>query len=294
MVRQHPDQEHRRDQRDGGKPRADAQYPHAPAQVRQPPVPVRRCGAASIRQRPAAHQQLRQDAAPRQAPQEDARGRPPRPRLQPDDAHARHPRGLPHVAQLQVPQARRRRLRRGAHAGDERVQQRPHHRRLPPLDARGRPRDQPGLGGHVHHLRQRLEPARGPAGAGPLPPHRSDQDSHRLPAGDGGDRRGEGARGGQAEAQAGAARRLQGQVQGHRPEDGQERLAAGGRAQGAARLRPVEDRARQEGEQQDHHGRRAQARARPHQGAGRGQGLPRRGEGHQQLRRHGPGCQRRR
>mmetsp|Transcript_10596 Transcript_10596/g.21471 ORF Transcript_10596/g.21471 Transcript_10596/m.21471 type:complete len:214 (+) Transcript_10596:1158-1799(+) len=196
------------------------------------------------------------------------------------------------MEELQIPEARRQRLRRRTHAGDERLQHGPDHRRLPALDARGRPRRQPGSGRHVHHLRFGLEPACGPAGARPLPSDRADQDGHRLPARDRRDGGGEGPGCRQAEAQAGAARRLQGQVQGHRAEDGQERHAAGGRAGGAAGLRPDQDRARQKGEQQDHHGCGARDCARPVWRPEDGQGLQGRGESNQQLRPV-PSCQRR-
>merc|ERR1712118_169772 len=55
---------------------------------------------------------------------------------------------------------------------------------LSPQHPRRRPRDQPDGGGHSHHLRQRLEPAPGHAGHGPLPPHRADEARAGVPPGD--------------------------------------------------------------------------------------------------------------
>ena len=139
---------------------AHAQHPHAAAQVRQPPVPLRRRGAASLHQRPAPRRQQRQARPARQAAPTAGGGRAPSAHLLADDADARHPRGLPVVpAAPLLPHRRLDRLGRprGAHRRLQRAGLRVLC--LPALHARGRAGHQPDLRRHRHSLRLRLEPA---------------------------------------------------------------------------------------------------------------------------------------
>eukprot|EP00959_Pyramimonas_sp_CCMP1952_P000905 18033-Pyramimonas_sp.AAC.1 len=159
-----------------GLPRAAAEVPHAVERVDPAAAVLSRPAAGAVRLREAAGAGHSAEAA--------AQGGAPRAHLHADDAHARRARELPQPPRLPVRAAGRLDQAGDAAGAHAAVQQQQEDFRLHPEHALRGGGHEPDGRGHRRLLRQRLEPGDGPAGAGPLPPHRADARGAHLPPGE--------------------------------------------------------------------------------------------------------------
>mmetsp|Transcript_4161 Transcript_4161/g.11632 ORF Transcript_4161/g.11632 Transcript_4161/m.11632 type:complete len:426 (+) Transcript_4161:1351-2628(+) len=204
----------------------------------QPPVPLPGCRArAAVHHGRAPDREQRQDDAAGQAAAQAAGPWVSRAHLLPDDPPAGHPGGLLLVPEVPVLPHRREHARLRPRGRDRQVQRAGLGEvHLPAVHARRRPGHQPRDGRHRRAVRQRLEPAGGPAGDGPCAPHRAEEGSPSVPLLHRQQHRGEDHREGVQEAEAGRLGHPAGPPAGEQESHVQGRPARDGAQRGRADL----------------------------------------------------------